>query len=189
MFFATSRAISWAAVASGVMALVVRTAGAPVQAVQAAPPAPPPSHWLSTDTKAHMAALTLIAGYTNALEGFNFDGYGKGTMIVSISSGYRVTIVYQNRGEYPHSVLVTPYAKKDLREGWPIAFRRAVSTDPANGAAQGATQRFSFVADKVGAYAIICAVSGHEQFGMWDVLRVTRGGTPTVAVYKGRSRG
>ena len=69
-------------------------------------------------------------------------------------------------------MLVTPYATKDRPQGWPVAFRGAVSPDPKNGAAQGATQRFSFVVDKVGTYAIICAVSGHEQLGMWDVLRV-----------------
>lgn len=149
--------------------------------------APPPAHWLAANTRARTATLTMIAGYTNAREGFNFDGYGKGAMVVSIPAGYRVTIAYRNNGGYPHSVLVTPYAKKDLDAGWPVAFRGAVSTNPANGAASGAMQRFSFVVDRVGLFAIICAVSGHEQAGMWDILRVTRGGAPRITVATKRS--
>lgn len=144
--------------------------------------APPPSHWLVADTRRHTATLTLIAGYTPALAGFNFDGYGKGTMVVNLPSGYRVTVIYQNRGAYPHSVLVTPYAKKDLETDWPVAFHGAVSTDAQDGTRPGAAQRVSFVVNRVGTYAIICAVAGHEQAGMWDVLRVTRGGVPSVAI-------
>ncbi len=150
---------------------------------------PPPSHWLSANTKTHTATLTLEAGYNGALSGFNFDGYGKGAMVVSIPSGYRVTIMYHNKGAYPHSVLVTPYAKKGLVAGWPLAFRGAASTDASDGAAPGSTQRFSFVPNKVGVYAIICAVAGHEQTGMWDVLRVTRGGSPSVTIANGRHKG
>ncbi len=149
---------------------------------------PPPSRWVSANTKAHTATLTLEAGYNGALSGFNFDGYGKGAMVVSIPSGYRVTIVYHNKGEYPHSVLVTPYAKKGLVAEWPVAFRGAASTDASDGAAPGSTQRFSFVPNKVGVYAIICAVAGHEQTGMWDVLRVTRGGSPSVTIDNGRHK-
>ncbi len=148
--------------------------------------APPPSHWFSANIGGRTATLTLIAGYTNALGGFNFDGYGKGAMVVNVPSGYRVTILYRNNGQYPHSVLVTPYAKKDLVTGWPVAFRGAASSDATDGASPGATQHFSFVADRVGTYAIICAVAGHEQAGMWDVLRVTRGGKPFITVVAGR---
>ncbi len=144
--------------------------------------APPPSHWLVADTRRHTATLTLIAGYTSALAGFNFDGYGKGALVVRIPSGYRVTVIYQNRGAYPHSVLVTPYAKKDLETDWPVAFPGAISTDAQEGARPGSAQRFSFVVHRVGIYAIICAVAGHEQAGMWDVLRVTRGGTPSLTI-------
>ncbi len=151
--------------------------------------APPPAHWLSANTKTYTATLTLEAGYNGALGGFNFDGYGKGALVVSIPSGYHLTIAYDNKSEYPHSVLVTPYAKKDLVVGWPVAFRGAASTDASDGAAPGAMQRFSFVPNKAGVYAIICAVAGHEQAGMWDVLRVTRGGHPSIAIDNGRHKG
>ena len=142
----------------------------------------PPSRWLSVDARARTATLTLIASYTAALEGFNFDGYGRGVLVVSIPLGYRVRVVYRNNGVFPHSVLVTPYAKKDLSSGWPLAFPGAASPDATTGAPRGVVQRFSFRVTKVGLYAIVCAVSGHEALGMWDVLRVTRGGRPTVTI-------
>lgn len=143
----------------------------------------PPSHWLSADARARTATLTLIASYTSALEGFNFDGYSRGALVVSIPLGYRVRVVYRNNAVLPHSVLVTPYAKKDLSGGWPLAFPGAASPDATTGAARGVVQRFSFRVTKVGLYAIMCAVSGHEALGMWDVLRVTRGGRPTVTIH------
>jgi len=167
---------------AGVLTLTL----APTSVPFAAAAAPPPSHWFSANARARMATLTLIAGYSDALGGFNFDGYGKGAMVVSVPSGYRVTILYRNKGQYPHSVLVTLYARKDLVTGWPVAFRGAASSDATNGASPGASQRFSFVADRVGTYAIICAVAGHEQAGMWDVLRVMRGGKPSITVVTGR---
>jgi plastocyanin len=170
-------------------ALVVGLALTNVSGHASASAAPPPSHWLSANTKTHTATLTLEAGYNGALSGFNFDGYGKGAMVVSIPSGYRVTIMYHNKGEYPHSVLVTPYAKKDLVAGWPVAFRGAASTNASDGAAPGSTQRFSFAPNKVGVYAIICAAAGHEQAGMWDVLRVTRGGRPSVMIDNNQHKG
>ena len=48
------------------------------------------------------------------------------------------------------------------------------------------TQRFSFVATKVGTYVLVCGVPGHEIQGMWDVLKVTRGGMPRLTL-KGRA--
>jgi FtsP/CotA-like multicopper oxidase with cupredoxin domain len=144
----------------------------------------PPSRWLSADMRTRTATLTLIAGFTAALEGFNFDGYGRGALVVSIPLGYRVRVVYRNNGVFPHSILVTPYTKKDLSSGWPLAFPGAASPDMTTGAARGAVQRFSFRVTKVGQFAIMCAVSGHEALGMWDVLRVTRGGRPTVTIHR-----
>jgi uncharacterized cupredoxin-like copper-binding protein len=41
---------------------------------------------------------------------------------------------------------------------------------------------FSFVANKAGTYAIVCAVPGHAVAGMWDVLKVTRGGTAKITM-------
>ncbi len=38
---------------------------------------------------------------------------------------------------------------------------------------KGTTQKFSFIADKAGKYAIVCGVPGHDAAGMWDTLVVS----------------
>jgi sulfocyanin len=150
---------------------------APLAPVRAAPP-----HWLTVHAKAHTATLTLIAGYDDALGGFNFNGYGKGKMIVSVPAGYRVHVVFSNRGKYPHSAVVVAYAHKGDVAGYTPAFRGAASPDAADGVMSGTVQRFSFVANKVGTYALVCGVAGHEGVGMWDVLKVTKGGKASLTV-------
>jgi hypothetical protein len=48
----------------------------PCIAVHAATP-----HWLAVNAKKHAVTLTIIAAYTNALGGFNFNGYGDGKSV------------------------------------------------------------------------------------------------------------
>src|SRR5437868_15542947 len=42
----------------------------------------PPPQWLASNTTTHTITLTLIAAYSNALSGFNFNGYGHGKMVI-----------------------------------------------------------------------------------------------------------
>ena len=136
----------------------------------------PPPQWLAANTTTHTITLTLIAAYSNALSGFNFNGYGHGKMVISVPVGWHVTVIFSNKSAVPHSALVTPYARKTSTNGFPLAFSGASSPHPARGIVAGQTQRFSFVAVRVGIYALVCAVPGHAAAGMWDVLQVTRGG-------------
>jgi uncharacterized cupredoxin-like copper-binding protein len=152
---------------------------APLTPARAATP-----QWLAVNVKARTATLTLIAGYDDTLGGFNFDGYGKGKMVVSVPAGYRVNVVFSNRGKYPHSAVFVAYAHKGDVAGYTPAFRGAASPDNADGVMAGTVQRFSFVANKVGTYAIVCGVSGHEGAGMWDVLKVTKGGKASLTLQK-----
>ena len=160
--------------AAGVMVLALAVPGLPASAARHAAR---PTTWLSVDTKTHTATLTLVAGYNNALGGFNFDGYGNGQMVVSVPAGYHVKVTFSNKGSFPHSAVITPYAKRTSTSGFPLAFHGASTTNATSGNAPGNTQRFSFTASKEGAYAIVCAVPGHEAAGMWDTLNVTHGGT------------
>jgi sulfocyanin len=169
-----SRRIALAVAGTAVLGLAV-----PLAPAGAAMP-----HWLTANAKAHAATLTLIAGYDDALGGFNFDGYGQGKMIVSVPAGYRVHVAFSNRGKYPHSVAFVAYAHKSDVAGYTPAFRGAASPDDADGIMPGTVQRFSFVANKAGTYAIVCGVSGHEGAGMWDVLKVTKGGKASLTVKK-----
>src|SRR5919202_4895227 len=136
----------------------------------------PPSQWLAANATTHTITLTLIAAYSNALSGFNFNGYGHGKMVISVPVGWHVTVIFSNKSAVPHSALVTPYARKTSTNGFPLAFSGARSPHPARGIVAGQTQRFSFVAARVGTYALVCAVPGPAAAGMCDVLKVTRGG-------------
>jgi Sulfocyanin (SoxE) domain len=69
--------------------------------------------WLAWNSTSHTATITLIAGATNAIAGFNFNGYGNGQMVVSVPLGYYVLVKFSNRGAFPHSALITPYADKN----------------------------------------------------------------------------
>ena len=136
----------------------------------------PPPQWLAANTTTHTITLTLIAAYSNALSGFNFNGYGHGKMVISVPVGSHVTVIFSNKSAIPHSALVTTYARKTSTKGFAPAFSGASSPHPARGIVAGQTQRFSFVAVRVGIYALVCAVPGHAAAGMWDVLQVTRDG-------------
>src|SRR5881409_2135884 len=65
--------------------------------------------WLVANAKTRTATLRLIAAYTNALNGFNFNGYGNGKMVITIPVCYRVTVIFSNKSSVPHSAVFTPY--------------------------------------------------------------------------------
>src|SRR5436305_7762845 len=122
--------------------------------------------WLVANATARTATLTLIAAYTNALNGFNFNGYGNGKMVITIRVCYRVTVTFSNKSSVPHSAVVTPYNKKNGTSNFPRAFKGAASPDPTSGITSGKTQHFTFMASKAGTYVLVCGVPGHEAAGM-----------------------
>lgn len=136
--------------------------------------------WLTWNTSSHTTTLTLVAGLTNAISGFNFNGYGQGQMVISVPVGYHVTVNFSNQGALPHSAEVTPSADKNLPSNFPLAFPGAASINPGSGIVKGQTANFSFVANKAGSYALVCGVPGHAAAGMWDVFKVTAGGQPSL---------
>jgi len=62
---------------------------------------------MAVDAAAHSATLTLVAGSTS---GFNFNGASKGHLMVSVPSGHKVTMLFQNAAILPHSAVVTAFA-------------------------------------------------------------------------------
>lgn len=139
--------------------------------------------WLVVNAKSHTATLTLIAAYNNNLGGFNFNGYGNGKMVITVPLKYRVNVVFQNKGAVPHSALFTPYSARNKTINYPIAFRGASSPNPSQGTTKGKTVKFSFIVNKTGTYALVCAVPGHEVAGMWDTLTVTSGGKASLSFH------
>lgn len=139
-----------------------------------------PGRYLSWNAKQRVAHLVLLAGLGAANNGFNFDGYGRGRLLVSVPVGWRVVVDCENRGGARHScaVIAGPLATRP-------AFRGAATPRPLYGLSPGAKARFSFVASRVGAYRIASLVAGQEQARMYAVLEVTRGGRPSIMARRG----
>ena len=138
----------------------------------------PTTRWMTYSATAHHVTLRLVAGYNSNLSGFNFDGYGQGNMVVQIPTGWRVTVVFTNRGALPHSVAIMG-SGQSLVPVFPGAGLPA--SDLQSGLAKGASATFAFTTGAPGRYRIACLVPGHEVEGMWDVLQVTGAGTtPTI---------
>ena len=119
-----------------------------------------PSRFLAIDARRHRVTLTLIASYDGANNGFNFDGYGGGRLLLSVPLGWRVRILCQNRGPLRNSCAVVA--------GYRIAFPGA-ATAPLSA---GQIASFTFVASRRGTYRLASLVPGHEEARMYDVLDV-----------------
>ena len=137
---------------------------------------------LTSDAYTRTANLLLVSSSTGADGGFNFDGYGNGTMRVSIPVGWQVDVTCTNASAIlSHSCAIVDAI--DLSpDGAPIAFPGASTPQPVNGVEPGKSTSFSFVASRVGTFRIACLVSGHEIDGMWDWLDVTRSRLPSLRI-------
>ena len=144
------------------------------------PTKPAPAQFLQVHAARHAVDLTLIASDGNSNNGFNFDGYGRGELLVSVPRGWRVTVHCRNDGPLRNSCAVVsgPEATK-------LAFRGASTPNPVRGLASGASATFSFTAARVGVYRLASLVPGHELARQWDVLVVTRGGRPSISARPG----
>jgi uncharacterized cupredoxin-like copper-binding protein len=142
--------------------------------------APPPPHdFLSVDAQRRRATITLIASYDGENGGFNFDGYSRDLMW-TVPRGWTVRVVCKNRGPLRHSCAVVRGA-----DSTKLAFPGAATPQPRIGLESGHAARFTFRASRKGVYRFACLVPGHEDARMWDVLKVTRGGKPSVVDLRG----
>jgi hypothetical protein len=141
---------------------------------------PPAAQFLRADKAHHVVSVRLVAGYDSSNRGFNFDGYGRGELAVTVPLGWRVRVTCTNRSGVRHSCAVVKGAMATRP-----AFPRASVPTPLAGLRRGQTASFSFVAARLGAYRLACLVPGHEEARMWDLLDVVRGGAPSIAARPG----
>lgn len=140
----------------------------------------PLSAWLSFDAKAKTVSLRLIASYNDVYDGFNFNGYGKGQVLVDVPRGWRVNVrCVNNSSSMRHSCAIVRGVS-----GRTSAFPGAASRGSQHGLPPRHAAAFSFLATKAGTYRIVCLVSAHEQAGMWDVLDVTHDRLPAVVLLR-----
>ncbi len=140
----------------------------------------PLSRWLRWNAAAKVATLTLVPGYGGAYNGFNFNGYGKGQVLVTIPQGWKFEVDCENTvSTKPHSCAIVhgPGARKP-------AGPDAATSQPTRGVPPGKTATFSFRATAAGTYRIASLVPDEERAGMWVVLTVARSGRPSVTLLR-----
>ena len=138
--------------------------------------APPGRSWLSWNTARRTASLELVAGYNGANNGFNFDGYGRGQLLVRVPLGWRGVLTCRNAASRRHSCAIVRGPQTVVS-----AFPGATTTSPTLGLRPGQTARFMFKASRAGSYRIACLVPGHEEARMWDVLVVGGVKRPSIS--------
>ena len=139
-----------------------------------------PAQILHVDAAHHTATITLVAAANARNNGFNFDGYSRGELLIDIPRGWRVRVAFRNAGNRRVSCAVVdgPLATRP-------AFRGASTSDPVGGLPPGGRASFSFTASKAGTYRVASVVPGQMQARMYDVLEVTHSGWPSVSVRPG----
>jgi hypothetical protein len=141
---------------------------------------PDPQRFLSASPAAKAVRLTMLAALGSSNNGFNFDGYGRGELIASVPKGWRVTVLFQNRGPRRTSAAVVTGARSAT-----LAFPGAAVPDPIQGIASGGKSQFSFTAAHTGVFRIASLVPGQAEARMYAVLVVTRGGPPSITARAG----
>jgi hypothetical protein len=140
--------------------------------------------WIAFDAQRRTVRLALIPAYNDVYGGFNFNGYGKGQVLVQVPRGWRVVVRCSNeRAGGPHSCAIV----KGTEASAP-AFPGAASPAPLSGLPAGGSATFTFVANRLGVYRIASLVRSDEQAGMWDVVAVTASRRPSVTLLR-RSTG
>src|SRR2546429_9472725 len=140
--------------------------------------------WLRADAASKTVEFKLVAGLSEANGGMNFNGFGRGALVLTVPQGWNVVLHFKNQDpNLPHSVEVIPDAAPMPVGPVTPAFEHATTgrLDQGFSAGQGGDVRF--VPGKAGPFLLFCAVPGHGAAGMWIRLVVseavgkTAGGT------------
>lgn len=141
---------------------------------------PAPAQFLRVVPAKRVVELTLIGSDGNGNNGFNFDGYGRGELLVRVPRGWRVTVHCKNNGPLRNSCAVVsgPFPTAP-------AFPGAFTPAPVAGLGTGQSATFTFTAAQTGTFRLASLVPGHMQARQWDVLEVVRGGRPAISAQRG----
>ncbi len=138
------------------------------------------ARWLSYNAADKTVTLTLVPAPNHVYNGFNFNGYGKGQVLVTVPRGWRVAVHCLNTvSSRRHSCAIVEGA-----DATGPAFPGASTPDPTVGLAPGRQATFSFVASRSGVYRIVCLIPGYERAGMWDVFQVGSARLPSVMLLR-----
>lgn len=157
------------------MAATFTLGGAAMAGAAHAPNRVKPSAFLVSVPHRHTVRLLIEAALGTANGGLNFDGYAKGQMTILIPRGWRVDVTFENNAsDLGHSAVVTSWSWPLTGSGPKPVFAGAASPGAGLGTPKGKIVHFQFVADRNGRYRLVCAVPGHADLGMWDVVVVNQ---------------
>ena len=169
----TSRRSHHSTIFGGVFtAVIVLLAAAcdPIQGSGAGNP-PDPAKYIHVDEASRAAVVTLVAAYPATDFQFNYDGYGSGSLVLTVPVAWKVTVQCENRGTVANScsVVKDEKATQSIDPSW---------TTPD--LQPGSSATFTFTPAAPGSYRIASLVDGHEASGMWLDLEVVSSGRPTL---------
>lgn len=128
--------------------------------------------FLKLSDKPKTVKVTLIATYTSANYGMNFNGHAHGKATFTIPKDWTVEVTFINPSPIPHSAIVVEKdMTKKLQMGAPY-FDGAGVPKPEVGISLNKAE-FSFVADEEGEYAFACGFPAHAINGHWLALNVS----------------
>ncbi len=143
--------------------------------------------WLRVDAATKTVDLTLSAG-SNSVNGYaNFNGYANGQMTIQVPLGYRVNVMFNNKGGIPFEFGVYNQFQQLAFQGAGVSVP-AMLANAGAGVFPGQSATWHFTASKVGSYRIenlldrIDQQTRPENFGMWVRFDVVHRGTPHVMV-------
>ena len=170
----TSRRSHHSTILGGVFtAVIVLLAAAcdPIQGSGAGNP-PDPAKYIHIDEASRAAVVTLVAAYPATDFQFNYDGYGSGSLVLTVPVAWKVTVQCENRGTVANScsVVKDEKATQSIDPSWTTP-----DLEP------GSSASFTFTPTTPGSYRIASLVDGHEASGMWLDLEVVNSGRPTLA--------
>jgi len=153
--------------------LAVALLAAPAAAQTTPAPAIDPK-WMTVDSAAKRVSFDVIAGHTALNGALNFNGFKEGELTFVVPAGWTVTMNFTNKdGNLPHSVQIIPDRQPlPLRAVEPAIPGGATKDADAGSASSAPRERFRFIAEPAGSYAVFCAVAGHGMAGMWVRMKI-----------------
>ncbi|HTI71144.1 MAG TPA: sulfocyanin-like copper-binding protein [Candidatus Limnocylindria bacterium] len=144
--------------------------------------------FLKLGDQSKTAKITLVAVFTEANHGMNFNGYSHGKAVYTIPTGWTVEVTFINPSPVPHSAIVVDrdMARK-VQVGEP-AFAGAAVPNYLQGLSLKKSV-FTFVASEAGDYALCCGFPTHAIGGHWVTFNVRDDlKTPTLKLGEAEAR-
>jgi sulfocyanin SoxE-like protein len=141
--------------------------------------------WMHIDAANRHVTFVVTAAQGGANGTLNFNGYARGQMTVTVPSGWRVHIDFDNSGAgaLPHSLEVIRAVEPVPPQAVAPAIPKAQTSDLVAGTPPQQRDSADFTAAPAGAYLWFCGVPTHGTSGMWDRFVISAGARlPSVKV-------